>query len=239
MKKLILAALPMAALATNHPQPPPKTDPSVKVDVHSTSVSGAKSQAKSKSKSASKSASSSQSASTATGGKSNAHSSSESGDSSAAVGDIAPVQDQNLAVSSDDDTLVEGQRVPAQFLPMILESGCRTGVNAGGADRTGSGALGFSVMTDRCWSMTSVVNFLAMGEYETACDLLVDVNRDQFHRIGHKPDCQAIAQRLRDGDKLKFENSKISVTDHLDTSQFVTRQDLAERDKRQAQRLGK
>lgn len=240
MKTLFLAALlalPMTALATYDQYDPEKP---VKVDVKASSSSSSSSKAKAASKSTSKS--SSKSSSAAKGG--NSRSDATGGDASTSV----VTGDTSQSFSSDDDTLVRAQEVPAQFLPMILESGCRTGVNAGGADKGGSGAAGFSWMTERCYAVTTAVSFLALGAYEEACELLVDVNRSVYKRLKRKPDCKAIADRLLLNDKLKFvektnevlgedwrrRGSDITVNDERE---FVRKKDLEERDRRMVEKL--
>lgn len=96
--------------------------------------------------------------------------------------------------SSDDDTYLPRQ-VPPVFLPMILTSGCGAGINAGGSGDGGAGAAGLTWTTKRCYALRSALNFFAIGEYETGCELLIDVNREAFKRV-KKPNCADIARRL-------------------------------------------
>lgn len=241
MTKLMVAALlalPMMAMAMAPDSGPEPSDPPVQVDVDAKPVAGAKSVSGARSSSRSSSRSNSSSVS---GSRSGSHSTSRSGDSAATSNNQVGVEDgdqtQGVEISEDNDFNYE-EVVPAQLLPMILESGCRTGVNAGGGGRSGSGAAGVSWMTDRCWAMQSVINFIAMGEYETACWLLVDINRDQFKRLKRTPNCIAIAARLIAADKERADSSKAHK---VDTSAFITRDeykaDTAERDKRVLERL--
>lgn len=143
--------------------------------------------------------------------------------------------DQAVDIVEDNDhTYIDEHPVPAQLLPMILESGCRTGFNAGAGGEKGSAATGWSWMTERCWNVTSAINFIAMGEYESACDLLVDVNRKAWARIGKSPNCAHVAARIQESEKQRHVGF---TADPVDYSRFVTWDKLDDRDKKMVETL--
>lgn len=206
---LVYALFCSTANATGHHSTPPP-DPKPVSTATSGSVSGAKAGAKSHSTSHATSSSS------AKGGNANASggdSVATSGDSRAVTGDSAASSDNAVNVSSDDDVNIPRQ-VPPVLLPMIMTSGCGAGVNAGGAGTGGAGAAGLTWTTAKCYQLRTAINFFAIGDYETGCELLVDLNREAFARIKKKPDCSRIALRLTE------------QSAHVDTSKFATKEQL-------------
>lgn len=131
--------------------------------------------------------------------------------------------DTSVALSSHYQ---EVRQVPPVFLPAILTSDCGAGWNAGGSKDTGAGALGFTYTTQRCYALRSALNFFAIGEYETGCELLVYVNRKAFKWLGKRPDCRAIARQL--------EREATSAADHAQpiaatppaSPRYVTQEEL-------------
>lgn len=159
----------------------------------------------------------------------------------------------NAAANAPTDVNVEGSEASAQSsqslsqnynqvrqVPTLLQgdllvNDCGAGINAGGADTGGAGFLGAVWTTGRCYALKSGSNFAAIGDYETACDLWVDVNRKAFKRIGRKPDCRAIAERLYAQSITQLPPTPVDPP--VDMSQYVTKKELAERDRRIIQRM--
>lgn len=217
---VVFAMFALPALAT-HPKPkPPKHDP-VPVVAAAGAIAGAKSSSTSGAKSSSVSG----------GGASNA----TGGTSSATGGNVGPVTagggdggeagaeaNGTQQLSTSESNLVERSN-PGVFLPAILVSGCGAGVNGGGSNRNDAGALGITWTTERCYGLQSAINFFAIGDYETGCNLLVDVNRAAFKRV-KKPDCAAIAQRLRAASEQKVAITDLSPVPDL--SRYATKEEL-------------
>jgi len=212
MKSLPILSLLIssATFATGSPSVDPPKDPT-SVSSKSYSNSNANSRSNSASLSASKS-------------KSESNSDSYSKSNSDASADNSQSLNQNYEYREVSD-------VPPLLLPAILPNGCGAGINGAGADRGAAGALGMTWTTRSCYQFMSATAFAGIGDYETACALWADLNRDAFKRIGKTPDCSSVAKRLYDERKLS--NSSVVVPPPvMDMSQYITREELIERDKR-------
>jgi hypothetical protein len=124
------------------------------------------------------------SSSVATGGNANA-----TGAASEASSQNANVYNSTTTVERSVGTLIMGTVIPVD---------CGFGGQAGGADRNGSGFLGLSWTTKRCYALKAATAWASMGEYELACEMLVFVTREAWHKISRpKPNCHAIGANLR------------------------------------------
>lgn len=88
------------------------------------------------------------------------------------------------------------RQVPPVFLPALMVSDCGAAGSAGASDKGGAGAFGIVWTTKRCYALRTAINFFAIGEYQTGCELLVWVNKKAFDEIGHAPDCALLAAGL-------------------------------------------
>ncbi len=171
-----LLMLCTSAWATK-PKPTPASPPDTAVitDLNAVATSGSKSVS-------------------ASGSKSNATSNSTSGAKSGSVSEAASSSDNAVQFHSDDDTFIPRQ-VPPTLLPMLLVSECGAGASAGGGGTGGTGAISAVFTSKRCYALRSAVQFFAIGEYETGCELLIYANREAFGKV-KKPDCAKVAARL-------------------------------------------
>jgi hypothetical protein len=96
----------------------------------------------------------------------------------------------------DASTTVE-RSVGALIMGTVIPVDCGFGGQAGGANRNGSGFLGVSWTTDKCYTLKAATAWAAMGEYELACVMLVDVTKKALKRAKRSPDCTAIGATLR------------------------------------------
>lgn len=167
----------------------------------STSNSTAKSNARSNSKSNAKSTATGGTA-TAAGGKADANQSltntntaagGAGGQATAASGDSSANANGQQAINQVYEQV---RQTPPVILPTIIANDCGTGANAGGSGERGTGALGVTWTTQKCYDFKGGANWIALGEYEAACHLWADVHRDAFKRQHYQPDCKAIAARL-------------------------------------------
>ena len=89
-------------------------------------------------------------------------------------------------------------QVPALIMGTVIPVDCGFGGQAGGANTHGAGFLGASWTTDRCYTLKVANAWAAMGEYEYACEMLMDVSRRALKRRGIVAvDCAVIGARLR------------------------------------------
>jgi len=96
----------------------------------------------------------------------------------------------------DASTTVE-RSVGALIMGTVIPVDCGFGGQAGGADRSGSGFLGLTWTTDKCYTLKAATAWAAMGEYELACEMLVDVTKKALKRRKRQPDCTIIGRDLR------------------------------------------
>lgn len=195
MNRFILPLLILTTGVAQATNPPPKAPPKpqqrpvahVTVSPQATSKASADASARSHSVASAQQAQDQAQQQTATGGDAAQHQSATGGDaaSSANNGGVT------TTISSANPRLT-----PPVFLPAILVADCGAGVNAGGSDEGGAGALGVTWTTDKCYAFKSGSNWAAIGEYEAACVVWKDVNRRAFARQKYSPDCHAIAVRL-------------------------------------------
>lgn len=101
-------------------------------------------------------------------------------------------------LTSVDASSVYERSVGTLIMGTVIPVDCGFGGQAGGADRNGSGFLGASWTTDRCYTLKVANAWAAMGEYEYACEMLMDVGRRAMKRRGIvNVDCAVIGARLR------------------------------------------
>jgi hypothetical protein len=97
-----------------------------------------------------------------------------------------------------DASTVYERQVGTLIMGTVIPVDCGFGGQAGGADRNGSGFLGASWTTDRCYTLKVANAWAAMGEYEYACEMLMDVSRRALKRRGIVGvDCAIVGARLR------------------------------------------
>jgi len=209
MKYLFILSIVFSsvALATS-PTPPPKEHQHNNTTNTNKSYTDSNSYSKSKSKSQSES-----------------YSKSSSDSDSNASADNSQSLSQNYSYKEVSD-------VPPLFLPAILPSGCGAGINGAGADRGAAGALGMTWTTRTCYQFMSATAFAGIGDYETACELWTDLNRDAFKRIGKTPNCSEVAKRLYNEHNSSATSLAIPAPPVMDMSRYVTKDELIERDKR-------
>ena len=157
---------------------------------HVAAVAGAASN----SASAARSRSVSGSASKATGGRASSVATGEGG-AGGDGGDGTADADATSVNTIDASTLVE-RSVGALIMGTVIPVDCGFGGQAGGADRSGSGFLGMSWTTDKCYTLKAATAWAAMGEYRLACEMLVDVTKRALKRRHYVPDCQLISLQL-------------------------------------------
>jgi hypothetical protein len=128
----------------------------------------------------------------ATGGTANGG----AGGSGGAGGDADASADASNRNALVNQTLVE-RSVGALVMGTVIPVDCGFGGQAGGADRNGSGFLGLTWTTDKCYTLKAATAWAAMGEYELACEMLVDVTKKALKRRHRIPDCTVIGLSLR------------------------------------------
>lgn len=119
-----------------------------------------------------------------------------SNQSQSATGGTASNQGNTQSTQIDGRTLYEAQ-VGTLVQGTVVPVDCGFGGNAGGANTNGLGFLGASWTTDKCYTLKTGTAFAAIGEYDIACELWVDVAKKALARRGVSVDCNAIARRLR------------------------------------------
>lgn len=111
--------------------------------------------------------------------------------------------DSNASADGTQTTLVDASSVYERsvgtlIMGTVIPVDCGFGGQAGGANTNASGFLGASWTTDRCYTLKVANAWAAMGEYEYACEMLMDVSRRAMKRRGIvNVDCAVIGARLR------------------------------------------
>lgn len=246
MKTCIIAALALlstSALATNYPKPPEV--PNVESSSHSAAESNAVAASLSSAVSASKSDANSASLSgavahggdggsaSALGGASTATATGGSADSSAtggnATGGAASATNNGNANVSLNQTYEAKRNAPAIAAPSIYPTaGCQAGVSMGGSGPGGAGLLGFSFTKKECEIVVLAQNFASIGMTDTACDILKTTKA--FQRTGLK-DVPCVTPKPLPPPAVPAAPTNLTVTTP-DLSQYVKRDELAERDRR-------
>jgi hypothetical protein len=97
-----------------------------------------------------------------------------------------------------DASSVYERSVGTLIMGTVIPVDCGFGGQAGGANTNASGFLGASWTTDRCYTLKVANAWATMGEYEYACEMLMDVSRRALKRRGIVGvDCAVIGARLR------------------------------------------
>jgi hypothetical protein len=135
--------------------------------------------------------------SSATGGRAVGIGAAAAGDSSASVGDTSSEANGSNTSNIDASTTYERQ-VGTLIMGTVIPVDCGFGGQAGGANTSGSGFLGASWTTDRCYTLKVANAWAAMGEYELACEMLSDVSRNAMKRRSKlSVDCMVVGAALR------------------------------------------
>jgi len=120
------------------------------------------------------------------------------GDSSAS----AVSGDSNAQAGSTNviDASTSYQRqVPVLIMGTVIPVDCGFGGQAGGANTHAAGFLGATWTTDRCYTLKVATAWAAMGQYEYACEMLMDVSRKALKRRGIiGVDCVIVGKQLRE-----------------------------------------
>lgn len=197
-----LSLLSCTAYATNHPEPPAPA-PAPTVSTHSESDASALAAA----------AAVSGAHATGTGGTSSATAGGGKGVGvgvgAAAAGDSSAVSGPSTATSGDSTSEANGtqaltnvtnyeRQVGTLIMGTTIPVDCGFGGQAGEANTSSSGFLGASWTTDRCYTLKVANSWAAMGQYEYACEMLMDVSRNALKRRGIvSVDCAVVGAALR------------------------------------------
>lgn len=228
MKKYFVAALAALMISPafaggSHHTPPPKPTTSDSVN-EVTSVSSANSNAEATGVGIA--------GAKATGGKANA----------SASGGKASADSENTNVNGQDQGQLQGQKqsannegnaqsttintkversAPAAVQGSIAISGCSVGGNAGGSNVGGAGFLGLAFTPPECYAFALAQAYQAVGEQKTACLVLNSTNaaKRAVKRGVTLPSCKPFVAEVTP-----------QVTG--DTTEFVTRPELAEHERR-------
>jgi hypothetical protein len=137
--------------------------------------------------------------STATGGNANATGGNGGAGGAGGAGGSAfstSTADGSSSNVYNSTTTVE-RSVGALIMGTVIPVDCGFGGQAGGSNRNGAGFLGASWTTDKCYTLKAATAWAAMGEYELACEMLVDVTKKALKRRKRSPDCTVIGASLR------------------------------------------
>lgn len=103
--------------------------------------------------------------------------------------------------SSDNAVTIQSAyaaQVPALIMGTVIPVDCGFGGQAGGANTHAAGFLGATWTTDRCYTLKVATSWAAMGQYEYACEMLMDVSRNATKRRKmQKVDCADVGRQLR------------------------------------------
>lgn len=134
-----------------------------------------------------------------------------------------------------DASSVYERQVGTLIMGTVIPVDCGFGGQAGGANTNGSGFLGASWTTDRCYTLKVANSWAAMGEYEYACEMLMDVSRRALKRRGIVAvDCAVIGARLRAWHAIQAPVVTATSSDSTDpvppagSSNYVTQEQLRE-----------
>lgn len=118
--------------------------------------------------------------------------------SSSARAGAAARSASDSAASADNavDITYEGAMAP-MIMGTLLPVSCGAGVQAGAQDDGDAGFFGITWTTKRCYSLKVATAWAAMGEYEMACDMFVDITREALKRRGRHINCTEVGFRLR------------------------------------------
>lgn len=119
--------------------------------------------------------------------------------SQAVTGDSSANSESSAGSTNVIDASTNYQRqVPALIMGTVIPVDCGFGGQAGGANTNAAGFLGASWTTDRCYTLKVANAWAAMGEYEYACEMLMDVSRRAAKRRNIADvDCNVVGIRLR------------------------------------------
>jgi hypothetical protein len=142
---------------------------------------------------------------------------------------VSGAEATNAGNSQSVNTKVE-RSAPSLGQGGLYNSGCGAGVNGGGSSPGGAGFLGATWTTHDCYLFLLAQRYESIGMADTACDVLNSTRaaRKAFERLGiERPDC-----KLRQPSEVVIEHHAIPVQPAIDLSKYVTREELAERDRR-------
>jgi hypothetical protein len=139
-------------------------------------------------------------------------------------------QSTSAASQNQTQSAVSGAEATSLGQGGLYNSGCGAGVNGGGSSPGGAGFLGATWTTHDCYLFLLAQRYESIGMADTACDVLNSTRaaRKAFERLGiGPPDC-----RLRKQSEVVIEHHSAPVAPAIDLSKYVTRDELAERDRR-------
>jgi hypothetical protein len=116
----------------------------------------------------------------------------------------------------------------------LYNSGCGAGLNGGGSTPGGAGFLGATWTTHDCYLFLLAQRYESIGMADTACDILNSTRaaKRAFERLGiNAPDC-----KLKASETTVIGTHTDPILPAIDLSQYVTRDELVERDRRIMQR---
>lgn len=225
MKRVTIIALALlasqAALATN---PPPLADPSAEANAGAVGIgvgvalSGAISGSESAAVAGGGDAQATQTQ-TANGGSAVSEGSSANSDSSASS-DNALNLTQNYRGVRNAPSVIGGAIYPT--------AGCERGFGIGGSGANGGGLLNFSYGKKECETIVLAQNFAQIGMPETSCDLL-KTTKAWKRAVKANPEIAASCEPKGVDPTAQVPTAPAPSPDF---SQYVTRDELAERDRR-------
>lgn len=222
MKRATIIALALlasqAALATN----PPQKDPSAEADASAlgvgvgVAVAGAVSGSESTALAAGGAGGAGGQG--GAGGAGGAGGSSDSSSDSSASSDNALNLTQNYKGVRNAPSVIGGTIYPT--------AGCERGFGIGGSGPNGGGLLNFSYGKGECETVVLAQNFAQIGMPETACDLL-KTTKSWKRALKANPKLAANCEP-----KTPDPIAQVPINETPDLSQYVRRDELAERDRR-------
>lgn len=239
MKPLaILFLLPMAALATGKPTPP-QTHSHTQTPTSATTVtatSGSESDASAKAHADANSASQSSAitgASTSAATQTQTSSVTNSGNSTAQGGTATA----NNAGNTQSTEFNYPRQAPSTAQGSLMIGACGAGGNAGGSNTHGSAFLGIAWTPADCKLLLAAAAYQALGMYDSACEMVngIAAVKARWKTLGvSPPSCQVKPPVAVPPAPPVVVTVPAPAT--VDTSQFVTRAELVEREKRQYER---
>lgn len=234
----IMAALLLSSTAfATHPPQNNQPDPSATAVGVGVGIAAASSKASSNAsaKAESNNANFNHNTNIAKGGHASANA--EGGTSSAAVGDVtanggSANNNGNAQTTNINQSYEAVRNAPSVALGGVYPTaGCQAGFGIGGSGVNGSGLINFSFTKKECETVVLAQNFAAIGMPDVSCKVLMTTKA--WKRAAAKDDTLTAlcAPKPAPAAPVAAAPAPVQIVP-VDTSQFVKREELAERDSR-------
>lgn len=151
------------------------------------------------------------------------------------VGDTTSIAQQKQNSDQANQQITQNQypqQTPPTVLPPIIVAGCGIGMAGGGGTPRGTGALGLEFTTAECYSYQDAAALMAVGDYQSACEVLHQNNATQRakKRGARIADCALLQQKVvyHDVEKIVYLNTDDQVQERIDAAVRIDRDKHAE-----------